>query len=265
MPVVAAEEAVVSKVSNGTILVNGEPTSYAPGWFIGGNFNRVARNWIDTFPSEYPFDRKRYEQGKSSYSTLTIDINRDNWSKFNWGSKTQSTGSSGWIFWKKKNTSTNTWSTSVVSINETSFKSGITVNCWGIGTFPITTGQWISGNPLRSWPKLVASARQSVANDVKDQITSVVMAYGVETHFTLEKTAYDAVMVAISSAKSSGGSLSILGSLYGTSDGNRESTFESWSNIKTHSENNTIVLLAHHNKVPVVLGTTITRISGSQV
>ncbi|KAK1756490.1 hypothetical protein QBC47DRAFT_445063 [Echria macrotheca] len=265
MPVLAAEEAIVQLVSANTTRTNNQATSYAPAWNLGGNFNRVAQNWISTFPPEYPSDRRRYDQGKSSYSSLTIDITRDNWSRFNWGSATQSTGSSGWIFWKTQNKSTKTWSTSVVSINETSFRSGITVSAWGIGTFPLSTGQWLPGNPLRTWPSLVASAPKSVADDVRDQITSVVVGYGVETTFTLEKSAYDAVVGAISSAKEAGGSLSILGSLYGTSDGSSESTFESWANVRTHKENNTVVLLAHHNRVPVVLGTTITRISGAAV
>jgi len=257
MPVVAAEEAVIQQVANGSITVNGQPTSYEPVWQIQ-NFNRVAKQWIDTFPSEYPFNRRRYDQGKSSYSTVTVSLDREGWTKFGYGSRTQSTGSSGWFFWKKKNTATNTWSTTNININESSFKSGITVNVWGIGTFPISMGQWYQGNPFRTWPALVQSAPKSTSEDIKEQITSVVVAYGVETIFTLEKSAFETVVKTINTARSEGGSLSIFGSLYGTSDGSHSSTFESWSNIKTHSENNTVVLLAHHNKVPTVLGTTIT-------
>ncbi len=61
------------------------------------------------------------------------------------------------------------------------------------------------------------SATPEVTTDVKQQITSVVMGYGIETTFTLVDEAYAALTEAISSAKSTGSSLSIFGALYGTS------------------------------------------------
>lgn len=265
MPTVEAEEAVVQQVANGTITVNGQPTNHKPSFSIGGSFNAVAKQWIDSFPSEYPYDRRRYDQGKSSFATLTIDTTKHNWSQFGYASSTKTSGSNGWIFWSKKKTTTNTWQSYSLNINETSFKSGITVNVWGIGRFPVSMGSWYTANPLRQWPVLFADSPAATTEDVQEQITSVVLAYGVETVFTLKKTAFDGVVGAISSAQSSGGSLSIFGSLYGKSDGSYSSTYESWNNIKTHSDTNTVRLLAHHNKVPVVLGTTITKISGVTV
>jgi hypothetical protein len=64
---------------------------------------------------------------------------------------------------------------------------------------------------------LVDTAPASVSEDVAQQVSSVIMGYGIETTFTLQSDAYQAVTGAISSAKSSGGSISIFGSLYGSS------------------------------------------------
>ena len=73
------------------------------------------------------------------------------------------------------------------------------------------------GNPLRTFPVLNSNASASVSQDVQQQITSVVLGYGIETRFTLTQSAYNLLQGAISQAKSSGGSLSIFGSLYGKS------------------------------------------------
>ncbi|KAK3939647.1 hypothetical protein QBC46DRAFT_459560 [Diplogelasinospora grovesii] len=264
MPVLQAEEDVIVEVVNGTLMANNQPTSFEASYSIGGSFNKIAKNWIDTFPKEYPYDRKRYDQGKSTYSVKTIDITKNNWAQYGYGSKTQSTGSDGWIFWSTKNTQTNTWSYKNVYVNETSFISGITVSAWGIGKFPIQKGQWYQGNPLATFPVLVDSgemSKKNITDHVSEQVTSVVMGYGVETTFQLEKTAYERLAGAISTAKSSGGSISIFGSLYGKSDGSYSSTYEPWDNIKQHKEGNTITLLAHNNKVPMILGATITTIT----
>ncbi len=142
MPALQVQEDVVVQIINGTVLANNQPTSFLPGWTIGGSFNTVAKEWIDTFPKDYPYDRTKYDQGKSTYSTLTVDGTTDNWSEFGYSSSTQTTGSNGWIFWSTKSTTTSTSSQTVVHINQTSFKSGISVSAWGIGTFPIQIGQW---------------------------------------------------------------------------------------------------------------------------
>jgi len=73
------------------------------------------------------------------------------------------------------------------------------------------------GNPTVNWPNLVAGTSPSVTENVKQQISSVVIGYGVEVVFTLTDTAYNAFTGAISSAKSAGGSISVFGSLYGKS------------------------------------------------
>ena len=73
------------------------------------------------------------------------------------------------------------------------------------------------GNPTINWPNLVTGATPSITENVKQQIESVVIGYGVEIEFTLTDTAYTAFTGAISSAKSAGGSISVFGSLYGKS------------------------------------------------
>ena len=73
------------------------------------------------------------------------------------------------------------------------------------------------GNPTINWPALVDTATPSVTENVKQQIESVVIGYGVEIKFTLTDTAYTAFTGAISSAKSADGSISVFGSLYGKS------------------------------------------------
>jgi hypothetical protein len=64
---------------------------------------------------------------------------------------------------------------------------------------------------------LFESANKSVSKDVEEQITGVIMAYGVETSFQLDTHSYQNLSRAIREAKNSGGSMSILGSLYGKS------------------------------------------------
>jgi len=71
------------------------------------------------------------------------------------------------------------------------------------------------GNPLVTWPDLVDSAPPSTAVDVSQQITSVVLGYGIQVIFTLTDTAYTSLTEAITSARSSSGSISIFGFLYG--------------------------------------------------
>ncbi len=73
------------------------------------------------------------------------------------------------------------------------------------------------GNPTIYWPNLIKGATRSITENVKQQIESVVIGYGVEIEFTLTDTAYTAFTGAISSAKSADGSISVFGSLYGKS------------------------------------------------
>ncbi|GAB1311987.1 hypothetical protein MFIFM68171_02197 [Madurella fahalii] len=263
MPVVATEEAVIEQIANGTITANGQPTSYKPVWTIGGAFNRVAKDWIDTFPTDYPYDRARYEKGMSKVSTSFINVTNDYWKKYGYGETTKKKGS-GLAFWKKKSSSTTTWSTTEVRINQTSFRNGITVNAWGVGTFPIQMGSWYPGNPLLSYPVLTANTPPHIAENLKEQVTSVLIGYGVETHFTLDRWAYDELSGQIEEARRNDGSMSILGNVYGKGDGGFSSTSNPWSNIKQFNDTNTFVLLAHNNKVPMVLGTTITRIASPE-
>lgn len=150
----------------------------------------------------------------------------------------------------------------------------------------ISLGQWYQGNPLRTWPVLLSSAPPSVREDVKQQITSVIVGYGIEVNFTLVDTSYQAVKGAISSARTQGGSLSVFGSLYGSGGKlkpirlipglkigradrpffrlgtSRTSTYQPWQNIQTHDNSKSIIIRAQNTKVPQVLGTIITNISG---
>jgi hypothetical protein len=71
------------------------------------------------------------------------------------------------------------------------------------------------GNPLVTWPELVASAPNTTAINVKQQITSVVLGYGIQVTFTLTDTAYNYFNEAVNSAQSSSGYISIFGFLYG--------------------------------------------------
>jgi hypothetical protein len=70
------------------------------------------------------------------------------------------------------------------------------------------------GNPLVTWPELVDSAPNTAIN-VKQQITSVVLGYGIQVTFTLTDTAYNYFNEAVNSAQSSSGYISIFGFLYG--------------------------------------------------
>lgn len=261
MPLLSVDAPTVVQVINGTVLANNVPTSFEASWTIGGSFNTVGKKWIDTFPSEYPFNRVRYDAGRTTYTYKNITRTVNNWSNFGYGSSTVTTGSRGWIFWSKKKTTTNTWEHSDVKIDEKAFGSGIQVSVWGLGQFPIQTGQWYQGNPLRTYPVLVSNAKPAVKQDVKQQITSVVMGYGVEIKFTLIDNSYKAFKEAIVQAKQSGGSMSIFGSLYGKSDGSYSKTYESWDNIITKDGGNEITLVAQNVKVPQILGTIITTIS----
>jgi hypothetical protein len=71
------------------------------------------------------------------------------------------------------------------------------------------------GNPLVTWPELVDSAPNTTAINVKQQITSVVLGYGIQVTFTLTDTAYNYFNEAVNSAQSSSGYISIFGFLYG--------------------------------------------------
>ncbi len=146
MPILDADAPTVIDVVNGSVLANNQPTSFEAAFTLGGQFNTVAKNWIDTFPSEYPYDRRRYDQGRSTYSIMTINSTDNNWSSFGYSSSTQSTGSDGWIFWQSSSESTTTSSRQTVSIDESSFTRGISVSAWGVGTFPIQMGQWCTHN-----------------------------------------------------------------------------------------------------------------------
>lgn len=142
MGVLQADAPTVIGVSDGSTTGNNQATSFENSFSIGGQFNTVAKSWIDSFPAEYPGDRKRYDAGKSTYSVANITNTANNWSQFGYSSSTQSTGSDGWIFWQTSSSETDTTTKNVVDINEASFGSGITVSAWGIGQFPIELGQW---------------------------------------------------------------------------------------------------------------------------
>jgi hypothetical protein len=105
----------------------------------------VGAEQIDTFPSEYPYNRTRYDEGYSVYSVQELNSTNSNWSNFGYSSFTQSTGSDGWIFWQTSSstttTTTTTTTTNTADINEQSFSKGIAVSAWGIGQFPIEFGQ----------------------------------------------------------------------------------------------------------------------------
>ncbi|KAN0095013.1 hypothetical protein V8E51_015724 [Hyaloscypha variabilis] len=258
MGVLQASSEVVIGVSGGTITANGKPTSYDAGFSIGGDFNTVAGHWIETFPSSYPASSTAYDSGKSTYSIQNFTTEQSNWSDFGYSTATASTGSNGWIFWSTQSTETATATITQVSISEKDFGSGFTVSAWGVGTFPVQYGSWYLGNPTINWPNLVTGATPSITENVKQQIESVVIGYGVEIEFTLTDTAYTAFTGAISSAKSAGGSISVFGSLYGKSGSSSTSTFNPWSNIQTIGSSNTVILRAQNAKVPQVLGTIIT-------
>jgi hypothetical protein len=142
MPVLQTDASTVISVANGSVLANNVPTSYEASYIIGGQFNQVAKTWIDTFPSDYPYDRTQYDEGRSVYSMSELNSTTNNWSTFGYNSSTQSTGSSGWIFWQTSSSSTSTSTKYTVNITEQSFTKGITVSAWGIGQFPIEFGQW---------------------------------------------------------------------------------------------------------------------------
>jgi hypothetical protein len=152
MPVLQADAPTVINVVNGSVLANNVPTSYEASFTIGGQFNQVAKTWIDTFPSEYPYNRTRYDEGCSVYSVQELNSTTNNWSNFGYSSSTQSTGSDGWIFWQTSSSTTTTTTTNTVDINEQSFSKGITVSAWGIGQFPIEFGQWCKFLKLRPSP-----------------------------------------------------------------------------------------------------------------
>src|SRR5271163_4784857 len=67
MPVLQADAPTVINVVNGSVLANNVPTSYEASFTIGGQFNQVAKTWIDTFPSDYPYNRTLYDEGCSVY------------------------------------------------------------------------------------------------------------------------------------------------------------------------------------------------------
>jgi len=142
MPILDADAPTVIDVVNGTVLANNQATSYEAAFALGGQFNTVAKHWIDTFPSEYPYDRTRYDEGKSTYTMHTMNSSTNDWSSLGYSSATVSTGSDGWIFWSSSSSTTTTSSHQTVSIDESAFGSGITVSAWGIGTFPIQMGEW---------------------------------------------------------------------------------------------------------------------------
>jgi hypothetical protein len=142
MPVLQADAPTIINVVNGSVLANNVPTSYEASFIIGGQFNEVAKTWIDTFPSGYPYDRTQYDEGCSVYSLQQLNSTTNNWSAFGYNSSTQSTGSDGWVFWQSGSSSTTTSTKNTVDINEESFSNGIKVSAWGIGQFPIEFGQW---------------------------------------------------------------------------------------------------------------------------
>jgi hypothetical protein len=142
MPVLQADAPTVISVANGSVLANNVATSFEASFSIGGQFNQVAKTWIDTFPSEYPYNRTRYDEGRSVYSVAELNTTTNNWSSFGYSSATQSTGSDGWIFWQTSSSTTTTTTKNTVNIDEHSFSKGITVSAWGIGQFPIELGQW---------------------------------------------------------------------------------------------------------------------------
>lgn len=144
MGVLQADASTVIGVSGGLADANTQATSFENAFSIGGQFNTVAKAWIDSFPSEYPGDRRRYDAGKSTYAVNNITHTTNNWSQFGYSSSTQSTGSSGWIFWSTGSSETDTTTRNVVNIDEASFGTGIEVSAWGIATFPIQYGQWCS-------------------------------------------------------------------------------------------------------------------------
>jgi len=261
MGVLITDSSTVEGVSDGSTTPNSQASSYENAYIIGGQFNTVAKAWIDSFPPEYPGDRKRYDAGKSTYSIKNITSTSNDWSQFGWSQTTQSTGSDGWIFWQTKKTSTTTVTKHQLSIDRSSFGSGITVSVWGAAQFPINMGQWYQGNPLRTYPVLVNTAGASIKDDVKQQITSVIVGYGIEISFTLVDNAYKEFTGAVTTAKSQGGSLSIFGGIYGSSNGDSSSTTNSWDQIATNDAGKSVTLRAQNVKVPTVLGSVITTIS----
>jgi len=126
-------------------------------------------------------------------------------------------------------------STSLISVSqnlerELRYKLGVSVNSlltqvFGVSPpisslylYPELTHLPLSdqGNPLVTWPELVDTAPANTSADVSQQITSVVLGYGIQVTFYLTNTAYSAFTEALSSAQSSSGSISIFGFLYGS-------------------------------------------------
>jgi hypothetical protein len=148
MPVVMTDEKTVLDVANGAVQGNNNPTSYLPAFSIGGQFDDVAKEWIDSFPSEYPYDRKRYDKGRSIYHSVDMSSTSNSWKEWGYTSDTATTGTDGWIFWSSKSTTTTTTSKNTVHIDAKSFGSGITVSIWRIGLFPVIKGQWCMYDPV---------------------------------------------------------------------------------------------------------------------
>ena len=94
MPANNAPVPLVSDIINGQYPAVYPAVFYTPAFSIGGDFDKVVADWVNTFPAEYPEDRTRYDRGRTVTKVSTQDSAIRNWSSFGYSSSTKTRGSS---------------------------------------------------------------------------------------------------------------------------------------------------------------------------
>ncbi|KAF8243455.1 hypothetical protein K440DRAFT_612824 [Wilcoxina mikolae CBS 423.85] len=236
---------------------------YVPAFNIGGDFNGIVKNWVDSFPTDYPANREAYE-ARAQKVELNFSTS-SSWKDFGFDSSASASSSnSGWFIWGQSESSSSSKTVNTINISTSDFTENVVVRLWDIATFPIQYGLWYTGNPINAFPTLnpAGQSNPSIKSNLLQQYTSVTMAYGVEITLKLSAKAYQKVSEAVSSAQSSeNGYVNIFGWSCG-GDSSSSSRSSSWSNITMNDKEQTLTAHTDINGVPVVVSAVSARLTG---
>lgn len=222
------------------------PAFYLPQFTLGPSFDQDVLNWAGSFAKLHysPTNREEYLRKCQRTSYSFQKLSRDTWTDFGFTKTIQTSGSSGWIFWSTSSVTAKETDWQDVTVNENDFEGSVEVRMWGFGVYDIGYGQWYTSNPMRTFPKLLSAASANVKEDIREQFRQVVMAYGVEVEITMKQSAIQRIDEARHSAQSSGGSLSILGSIYRSNNSSSRSNSSSFEELHVDTNAGKLTLYA---------------------